>query len=114
MSQRETHIPSSLQQWRGVNQRQSPVRIPDGFFLNAYGTYFGIGENAERMPGKLLAGVVPSPVLQFFVLGPKVIIQTLNKVYMTDLTELLNLSLIDNLVVVNGVNVTVNGNLVSH
>lgn len=93
MSQRETNIDVSLQQWRGVNQRLQPTLVPDGFFSDARGMYFGFGENAERLPGKVLAGRLVSPVLFLFILQDKVLIQTLDALLMTDVSELMALSL---------------------
>lgn len=88
MSQRETVGPKSLQQWRGVNQRLQPTLVPDGFFSNASGVYFGYGDNAERLPGKTLTARINEPVLVIFTFNNLVLIQTLNTVRMVPLSEL--------------------------
>lgn len=93
MSQRETKQPGSLQQWKGVNQRLQPTLVPDGFFSDARGVFFGFGENAERMPGKSLAGILPKAVLGIFVFNAKALIQTLDALWVTDVTDLTNLAL---------------------
>lgn len=95
MSERELNIPGSIQPTRGVNQRQSLVRVPDGFFSNSTGVQYGVeGYNVQRIAGKVLAGVFPanSPVLNYFVFNGKLIVQGLSRVMMTDATQLFSLN----------------------
>lgn len=93
MSQRELNTPGSTQQLRGVNQRQSLVRVPDGFFVNSTGVQFGIeGYNVQRIAGKVLAGKLSTPILGYFIFNGKLIVQTLNEVFITNATELFSLA----------------------
>lgn len=84
MSRRETHLGISLQQWRGVDQRTSPLRVQEGFFVMSRGVYFGLGDNAERIPGKTLTGTLDKAVVQAFGFGDVVFIQGLGKLWMID------------------------------
>ncbi len=54
--QRETQGGASLNQWKGINQRTQPTLVQDGFFTEGRGVFFGLGDNAERIPGKRLSG----------------------------------------------------------
>lgn len=89
MSQRESLSAGSLQQWRGVNQRLQPTLVPDGFFSDARGIYFGYGENAERLRGKDLAGRVDEAVLNIFTFNNVVLVQTLTKLRIISIADLL-------------------------
>lgn len=90
MSRRETQIAVSLQQWRGVDQRTSPTLVQDGFFVSARGVYFGLGDNAERVPGKQLSGKLEAAVLQVSQFGNNVLVQGLGKLWFTDVQGLLD------------------------
>lgn len=90
MSQRETQLSISLQQWRGVNQRTSPTLVQDGFFVMSRGVFFGLGENAERIPGKKLSGRLPQAIFQIYQFGDAVLIQTFDKLWHTDVQGLLD------------------------
>lgn len=92
-SQRETRIAGSTQRWRGVDQRTQPTLVQEGFFIMARGTYFGLGDNVERLPGKKLSGVLPGPVFQMTVLGDIVILQSFDKLYTVPLSELLTFTI---------------------
>lgn len=88
MSRRETQIQISLQQWRGVDQRTSPVLVQDGFFVMSRGVFFGLGENAERVPGKVLSQYMVDPVFNIFQFGDKVLIQTIDELWIADIDDL--------------------------
>lgn len=88
MSERETKLSISLQQWRGVDQRTSPVRVQDGFFVMSRGVYFGLGDNAERIPGKQLAGKLDLAALQIYQFGNNVMMQGLGRLWMIDSASL--------------------------
>lgn len=110
MSRRETQLAISLQQWRGVDQRTSPTLVQEGFFVMSRGVYFGLGDNAERVPGKSFAGLMPSAVLSMYALGDQVIIQTLGATWLSPLSELIALDLtLERDVTVGGDPVTVGG-----
>jgi len=87
---RETISNNALEQWKGVNQRLQPTTVPDGFFTFAKGVYFGLGENASRLPGKKLAGKINEPIFGITILGQIAILQTLNAVKTVPLASLLN------------------------
>lgn len=87
---RETQLDISLQQWRGVDQHTQPTLVRDGFFVMARGVFFGLGGNAERIPGKRLAGLLESAVFQLHQFGDKVIVQTLDAVQMLTVEELVD------------------------
>lgn len=88
MSERETRVDSVLQQWRGVDQRTQPTLVKDGFFVMARGVYFGLGGNAERIPGKTLSTLMAQPVFNIVQVGQKVIIQGLTTVWICDISDL--------------------------
>lgn len=90
MSERETILSVSLQQWRGVDQRTSPVRVQEGFFVMSRGVYFGLGDNAERIPGKALSGRLDFAALQIYQFGNQIVIQGLGKLWMVDAISLFN------------------------
>jgi hypothetical protein len=87
MSQRETQLSSSTQQWRGVNQRAQPTLLQDGFFVMARGVFFNAGD-AARIPGKRLSGQLGTPVFNIYQFGRLAIVQTMNKVYLVEVSEL--------------------------
>ena len=89
MSRRETQIDGELQQWRGVDQRTSPVLVQEGFFVMSRGVFFGLGENAERIPGKVLAALLEDPVFNLVQFGSKVLIQTMDDLLMCDVSDLM-------------------------
>lgn len=93
MSRRETQLTVSLQQWRGVDQRTSPTLVQDGFFVMSRGVYFGLGDNAERVPGKALAGKLAKAVLQISQFGNNVLVQGLGELWFTDVKGLLDLDI---------------------
>lgn len=90
MSNRETQIGSSIQQWRGVDQRTSPTLVQDGFFVFSRGVYFGLGDNAERVPGKTLSVKLSGPILQIFQFGSNTIIQSYGQIDFVDTASLIN------------------------
>lgn len=93
MSERETQISISLQQWRGVDQRTSPTRVQDGFFVMSRGVFFGLGENAERVPGKRLSGLMDDAVFNLVQFGDRVLVQTMTKLLIGDVSEFVGFDL---------------------
>lgn len=93
MSQRETQVQSSLQKWKGVNQRTQPTLLEDGFFSMSQGIYFGLGDNAERIPGKQLAGYLQGlSIFNIFQFGNISFIQTKTKLFSVPTSDLINFS----------------------
>lgn len=88
MSERESKVDSVLQQWRGVDQRSQPTLVQSGFFVMARGVYFGLGGNAERIPGKTLSLLSDEPVFNMVQFGNKVLIQGLTELSIADLSDL--------------------------
>lgn len=88
MSERETRVDNVLQQWRGVDQRTQPTLVKDGFFVMTRGVYFGLGGNAERVPGKVLSLLSDEPVFNIVQFGDKILIQGLTELVMADLSDL--------------------------
>jgi len=88
MSTRETLGPISLQQWKGVDQRTSPTLVQSGFFVMSRGVFFGLGDNAERIPGKKLVIRLDDPVLNIFQFEENVILQTADSVMFCTVEEL--------------------------
>lgn len=114
MSNRETQLAISLQQWRGVDQRTSPTLVQEGFFVFSRGVYFGLGDNAERVPGKTLSVKLPGPILQIFQFGSNAIIQGYGQIDFVDTVSLINNNVafaVD--VTVGGDNVTIGGKSVT-
>lgn len=90
MSQRETQVGSSVQLWKGVNQRIQPTLVPDGYFTMASGVIFGFESgNITRLAGKKAAGKLTSPVLSIFQLGDITIIQKLDGLVMASTADLI-------------------------
>lgn len=90
MSERETKLAGDLQQWRGVNQRLQPTLVPHGYFSFVKGIYFGIGDNAERLSGKVASGNLLAPILQIFQFGELTLIQTSVSLLSVTTKELVN------------------------
>lgn len=93
MSNRETPIESSINNWKGVNQRIQPTLIQEGFLTNAIGCFFGLGENAERLPGKRLAGFLDEPIFNIFPFDKIVIVQTMENLYAIPMEDLLEFNI---------------------
>lgn len=90
MPNRESQIQTFLQEWKGMDQRTSPVRVQEGFFSNTNGTYFGLGENAERVPGKLIAGQIKNDmIVNLHYFDQQVLIQGINGLYILPYADLL-------------------------
>lgn len=79
---RETIEATVLEQWKGVNQRLQPTTVPDGFFTMSKGIYFGLGDNAERLPGKVVTTKVTGPVVNIYGFGKFAILQLKDSVVM--------------------------------
>lgn len=94
MSHRETQLDGTLQQWRGVDQRTQPTLVRDGFFVMSRGVFFGLGDNAERVPGKKLAGLQVSPIFHIHQFGDKALVQGMDQVWMVDVAELVELNIV--------------------
>lgn len=89
MSQRETQISGSLQQWKGVDQRSQPTLVQDGFFMMSKGMLFGFGDNVERMPGKRLSTKMDDAIVSIVQFGRIAFLQTLaSGVWMVPIEEL--------------------------
>lgn len=88
MSERETQSEGSLQQWKGVDQRTQPTLVHDGFFSMIRGTFFGLGDNASRIPGKRLVLKLAVPVFNLYVFGDIVLVQGQTTLYMLPVSEL--------------------------
>ncbi len=88
MAERETQISGVLQQWRGVDQRTQPTLVQDGFFVMTRGVFFGLGDNAQRVPGKRLAGLLPAAIFQIVQFGEIAIVQSMNTVNIVPIAEL--------------------------
>lgn len=88
MPQRETIGPIILQKWRGTDERTQPTNVQEGFFTLALGTYFGLGDNCERIPGKTLVKKFNFPILSLYQFGNIVFIQTLNSLLCCTVSEL--------------------------
>lgn len=88
MSERETQIEGSLQQWRGVDQRTQPTLVQDGFFVMSRGVFFGLGDNAERVPGKVMSGKLAGPVFNIQQFGNRVLVQGMSELWIADVEEL--------------------------
>lgn len=88
MSNRETQLPSSIQKWKGVDQRIQPTLVQDGFFVMSRGVYFGLGDNAQRLEGKLVSAFMGEPIFSLTICGDLLLIQTLNNLYMTPIASL--------------------------
>lgn len=86
---RETEGPQVIQQWKGVNQRLQPTLVPDGFFSIAYGVYFGLGNNAERIGGKVTSGKLTEAVFNIHVLNDIAILQLRSSTVTVPLSDLL-------------------------
>lgn len=89
MSQRETKLDIELQQWRGVDQRTSPTLVQDGFFVMSRGVFFGLGDNAERIPGKHLVLRANQAVFNLVQFGSQALVQTLGELRMISVNELM-------------------------
>lgn len=89
MSNREIQDTSSVQKWRGVDQRTQPTLVQDGFFSMSRGVFFGLGDNAERLPGKTVAANLGLPIFQVFVIGSIALVQTTTDLYTVPLSDLL-------------------------
>lgn len=89
MSNRETQQNSSVQSWRGVDQRTQPTLVQDGFFTMSRGVFFGLGDNAERLPGKEILAYLDEPIFQLFINGNNLLIQTMENLYSVALSEIL-------------------------
>lgn len=89
MAQRETILAAVLQQWRGINQRTQPTLVQDGFFVMARGVFFGLGDNAERIPGKKLAGALTFPIFNICVFGDNVLVQGISSLSILPISDLL-------------------------
>lgn len=94
MSRRETRLTISLQQWRGVDQRTKPTLVRDGFFVMSRGVFFGLGDNAERIPGKKLSTLLPTAVFNLQQFGNKVLIQIMDSVLIVDAKELTDFNIV--------------------
>lgn len=90
MSERETVGNVSLQQWRGMDQRTQPTNVQDGFFTSARGVYFGLGDNAERLPGKVLHFLLAQGVFGIYVFQQLALLQTQTKLLAMPLADLFN------------------------
>lgn len=91
MSERESQTSSSLQQWRGVDQRSQPTLVQDGFFMMSRGVFFGFGENAERIPGKALKMLLDDPIFNIVQCGDVTFIQNFDSLQMIPTAELASL-----------------------
>lgn len=100
MSNRESIIQNEIHSWKGVDQRSQPTLVPQGYVTNARGCFFGLGENAERLPGKRLAGKLDGPIFMLFSFEDATLIQTLDTLYIVPTIELLELAIINNLHVI--------------
>jgi len=110
MARRETNLRSDLQQWRGVDQRTQPTLVKSGFFVMARGVFFGLGNNAERLPGKTLTLKSASPIFSITVFGELAFVQTLDNLYSIPLAEIFDPSYVPvSFVTVGGITVTVSG-----
>lgn len=89
MPEREIRQVASLQQWRGVDQRTQATLVKDGFASFSAGLFFGLGDNAERLPGKTLSLVLPSPIFHIQPFGSGALVQTLDILYRVDREDLL-------------------------
>lgn len=75
MPQRESIGETTINKWKGVNQRVQPTLVPDGFFSSSFGVYFGLGDNAQRLPGKVLKSLLAGPVFHIKPWGGFAIVQ---------------------------------------
>ena len=90
MSERETRFQTNQQNWKGVDQRTQPTLVKDDFFVMSKGVLFGSGDNAERLPGKALAFLLPQGVFNIVQFGNMVFIQTFAALQMVSVEELLS------------------------
>ncbi len=79
---RESIEQTVLEQWKGINQRLQPTIVPDGFFTFAKGVYFGLGDNAVRIAGKVVIHKFSSPVYNIAAWGNFAILQLQDSVVM--------------------------------
>lgn len=80
MPRRETNIPSSINNWEGVNQRLQPTLVPDGFFFFAKGVQFGQNNNVQRLTGKTVTDKFSSAIFGITAWGEFAIVQLYNSV----------------------------------
>jgi len=89
MPERQIQTVASLQQWRGVDQRTQPTLVSDGFVTWSRGLFFGLGDNAERIPGKTVSLKLTGSVFNLMPFGDKMLVQTLDSVQIIPISELL-------------------------
>lgn len=65
-----------------------PTLVQDGFFVMSRGVYFGLGDNAQRLEGKLLSAFMGEPIFSLTVSGNLLLIQTMNNLYITPIASL--------------------------
>lgn len=103
---RETQQQTSLQQWRGIDQRTQPTLLRDGFFSSSRGLFFGLDGAAERISGKALAFRFVDAILNeveevysIFQFGDIALVQTISqtqeaaKLYFVSIAELYALTI---------------------
>lgn len=87
--QRETQTTTTLQGWKGINQRAQPTLVSDGYFTSARGVFFGLENAAERLPGKTLSSLITQPIFGLAVIGDNVVIQGLTTEWIISIADLL-------------------------
>jgi hypothetical protein len=83
----ETQVQTSIQHWKGVNQRLQPTLVPDDFFSWSKGVYFGLGDNAQRIFGKVLLNKLDGPIFNIFPWGEFAIVQQQDSLLLITTTE---------------------------
>lgn len=82
---RETIITNRFDRWKGTDQRTSQTLVPNDFFSFAKGIYFGLGDNAQRIFGKVLELKLESSIFGIHQIGGVTILQLRDTVVALDL-----------------------------
>lgn len=89
MSNREHQVTTQIGSFRGVNERMEATLLDTSLVSNSRGIYFGLDGVASRIEGKLFAGILPFPVINFHQFGDRVLIQTTENLQILNLSDLL-------------------------
>lgn len=91
MPERNVQAADVKHSWRGVDQRSVPTLTQEGFCTFSKGVFFGLGNNAERISGKKLSGLIELPIFGVWQFGSNVLVQTISDVRMITVAELVTL-----------------------
>jgi hypothetical protein len=88
MPSRETRVEARLERLKGVNQRITPILLPETLVSDVDGIYFGREGIAERLPGKQTKVKLAQPVLSIYQINTTtVLVQTLTDLYIGPVSD---------------------------